>query len=426
MAYHPRERGAGRGGLDRRTFLFRSAAVAAVAAGGSSALLAACGGDGGSGGSSSSGAGASPVKLSRPDDPATLPLFDDVPMIQNGLKPESGTLKLYNYAEYINPDTIAAFEDEYGVKVQITTFTTMDEAVEKLRGGSADFDVFFPTPDVIGKVVAGKLLQPINQSYITNFDNVWPSLQDPFYDKGSQYSVPYTIYTTGIAFRRDRVSDEPSALDNGYDIMWDPAYKGRVYILDDDRESLAMAMIRAGVTDINTEDQELIDQALADIIELQSAVDIKKGIEAYQRIPDGTATVHQAWSGDAVNAQYYLPDGGDVATIGYWYPHDEVGVVGSDTLAIPASAQKPVLAHLFLDYMLSEDGAISNYSWLGYQPPQNSLDPDTVISEGYVPEHLADAIVREEDFKKGVQILQLTRDGEAMWDEAWSKFTAGA
>jgi spermidine/putrescine transport system substrate-binding protein len=426
MAYHPRERGRG-GEFDRRTFLLRSAAVAAFAAGGGSALLAACGGDddGGASGSGSS-ADAGPVKLSRPDDPATLPLFDDIPPIDDGLDPESGTLKLFNYAEYINPDTVAAFEDEYGVKVEITTFTTMDEAVEKLRTGGTKFDVFFPTPDVIGKVVAGKLLQPINKAYITNFANVWPALQDPFYDKGSQYSVPYTLYTTGVAFRRDRVTTEPAALASGYDILWDPEYKGRTYILNDDREALGMALIRAGVTDVNTEDQALIQQALADLNELASAVDVKTGIEAYQRIPDGTATVHQAWSGDAVNAQYYLPDGGDVATIGYWYPHDQGGVIGSDTLAIPANAEKPVLAHLFLNYMLSEEGALDNYSWLGYQPPQNALDPETVVADGYVPEHLADAIVREEDFVKGVQLLQLSREGEATWDNAWSEFTTGA
>ena len=60
------------------------------------------------------------MKLSRPDDPATLPTFDDVPAIEDGLSPESGTLKVYNYEEYISPDVVAAFEEQYGVKVEIT------------------------------------------------------------------------------------------------------------------------------------------------------------------------------------------------------------------------------------------------------------------------------------------------------------------
>jgi spermidine/putrescine transport system substrate-binding protein len=420
MAYHPRER-RHPGGLDRRTFLLRSAAFGAFVAGGGSALLAACGGDDADG----TGA-ASAVKLSRPDDPATLPLFDDVPAIADGLEPESGTLKLFNYAEYINPDTVKAFEDEYGVTVDITTFQTMDAAVERLRAGTADFDVFFPTPDVIGKVVAGKLLQPLNKSYLTNFENVWATLQDPFYDQGSRYSVPYTLYTTGIAFRRDRVTTEPADLDNGYDLLWDEQYRGRVYLLEDDREALGMALLRRGERDVNTEDVALLTAAREDLQELFGAVDVKVGIEAYDRIPNGSATVHQAWSGDAVNAQYYLPEGGDPAVIGFWYPADVGGVIGSDSLAIPRAAAHPVLAHHFLNFMLDADHAVDNYSWLGYQPPQNSLDPETLVADEYVPEHLSPAIVRPEDFDRGVQLLQLSREGEAAWDSAWSEFSTGA
>ena len=66
--------------------------------------------------------------------------------------------------------------------------------------------MYFPTPDIIGKLVAGKLLQPLNRSYLPNLANVWDSLQDPFYDKGSVYTVPYTVYTTGIGYRTDAVA----------------------------------------------------------------------------------------------------------------------------------------------------------------------------------------------------------------------------
>jgi spermidine/putrescine transport system substrate-binding protein len=419
MTYHPRERKPS--GMDRRTFLRTSGAFAALAAAGPT-LLAACGS---SGSNSGSGSTASTVKLSRPDNPATLPLFSDVPMIKDGLHPEQGTLQIYNYADYINPDVVKAFEKQYGVNVSITTFNTMTEAVEKLRSGGTQFDVFFPTPDVIGKVVAGKLLQPLNKSYIPSLKNVWPTLQDPFYDKGSQYSVPYTTYTTGIAYRRDRVTTEPSKLANGYDILWDKQYAGKVNILDDNREPLAMAMLRRGFTDVNTEDPKVIDKARADLVTLADAVNVKVDIQAYTKIPEGSSTVHEAWSGDAVNAQAYLPKGVSVDVVGYWYPHDKGGVVGSDTIAVVNGAKHPVLAHEFLEFMLQTKNAVNNYSWLGYQPPQNSLDPNKVIADGYVPQHLADAIVRPEDFDKGYQLLQLTREGEQLWDSAWSKFTAG-
>src|SRR5262245_26291186 len=68
------------------------------------------------------------VVLSRPDHPTTLKLYPDVPAIADGLSPETGgTLKLFNYAEYISPDVIKKFGKDHNVGVEVTTFTTQDE-----------------------------------------------------------------------------------------------------------------------------------------------------------------------------------------------------------------------------------------------------------------------------------------------------------
>jgi len=412
MTFHPRERQ-----VPRRLFI-RWGAYGVAAAGLSPAVLAACGG-GDEGAGSSEG-----VKLSRPDDPATLPTFDDVEAIADGLSPETGTLRVYNYEEYIAPEVVAAFEQEFGVSVEITTFTSMDEAVAKLASGEVAFDVFFPTPDVVGKLAAGKLLQPLNKTYLGNLENVWESLRDPFYDQGSVFTVPYTLYTTGIGYRIDAVAKTPEDYDNPYDIFWDPANAGQVYVLEDDREVFAMALLRADPdVDVNTEDADLIAGALADVSELTELVKVKVGSQAYTVLPEKRTWVHQAWSGDAINAQYYLPEGETIDNIGYWA--NPQGVIGSDTIAVLRSATKPVLAHAFLNFLLDTDRALENYGWLGYQPPQLSLQPDQVVADEYVPAHLATAVIRAEDFEAGQQLLQLTLEGERIWDDAWSTFTAG-
>ena len=420
MTFHPRERPV-RPGIDRRTFLRRSAFGAAAVTLGPS-LLAACGGDDGGGG----GGGGEAVALSRPDNPVTLPTFDDIPMIADGLDPEAGPLKIYNYAEYIAPRTLRGFREEYGVEVEVTTFTSMDEAVARLSGGQADFDLFFATTDVIGKVATGRLLQPLNPSYLGNSGNVWEQLQDPFYDVGAVYSRPYTMYTTGIGYRIDRVTQAPDAYDNPYDIFWDGAYSGDLYLLEDDREVLGMAMLRAGQTDVNTEDAAAVDAALADVLELADAVNPRIGVEAYTVLPEGRATVHQAWAGDVVNAQYYLPEGESIENIGFWYPAEGGGMIGSDQMTVLAGAASPVLAHLFIDYVLDADHAHTNFEWLGYQPPQTSIDPASVVADGLVPAHLDTTVIRPEDFDTGHQLLQLSLAGERLWDDAWSTFTAGA
>ena len=420
MTFHPRERPTFRV-IDRRAFLRRSAYGAAALAVGPS-LLAACGGDDASGG----GGGGEQVQLSRPDNPVTLPTFDDIPMIEDGLDPESGPLKIYNYAEYIAPQTIRGFKQEYGVDVEVTTFASMDEAIARLSGGQADFDLFYATTDVIGKATVGRLLQPLNPSYLGNSGNIWEQLQDPFYDVGAQYSRPYTLYTTGIGYRIDRVDQPPDGYDNPYDILWDAQYAGDLFLLEDDREVLGMAMLRAGQTDVNTEDAEQVDAALADVLELASAVNPRIGVEAYTVLPEGRATIHQAWSGDVVNAQYYLPEGESIENIGYWYPSEGGGMIGSDQMTVLKGAANPVLAHLFIDYLLDADNAHTNFEWLGYQPPQTSIDPASVVADGLVPAHLDTTVIRPEDFETGHQLLQLSLAGERMWDDAWSQFTAGA
>jgi len=415
MAFHPRER---RGHGPARRDVLRAGMYTALGTAAASPLLAACGG-GGSGASSS----ATPFELSRPDNPVRLPLHSDIPAIGDGLRPETGTLKVLNYAEYNGPDVLKAFEKEYGVKVEVTTFVSMDEGVQKLNTPGARFDVFYPTSDVIAKVAVGKLLQPLNKSYLPNVRNIWDQLQDPFYDQGAQYSVAHTLYTTGVLYRADRVSSVPA---NGYDLLWDANHKGKIYLLDDDRETLGMAMLRKGLTDVNTEDPAVIDAARADLEELIGLVNVKIGATQYSMVPEGAATIHQAWSGDAINAQYYLPEGVSTDVLGWWFPEDRKGAIGNDTIAVAAAAEHPVLAHHFINFMLDNDNSIADFAYTGYQTPINALNPEQMLADEYVTENLVGAVIRPEDFEVGLQLLQLSPPGERLWDDAWARFRAGA
>src|SRR6185437_11013477 len=182
----------------RRSFIKRAGGTAAALS--IPGLLAACGSttpvapsaggnsgasSGASSGSSSAaatGKGPGGLPLARPDSPLTLPIYSDNKAIASGMQPEKGPLQLYNWIEYINPAVVKAFEKKYNVKVQISTFNTIDEAVAKLDSGAVQFDVFVPELVYLEQLVVGKILQPINLSYIPNLKaNVWPSLHSPWY-----------------------------------------------------------------------------------------------------------------------------------------------------------------------------------------------------------------------------------------------------
>jgi spermidine/putrescine transport system substrate-binding protein len=431
MASHPRERGSRP--LSRRDFLRNSALAGAALSVGGSALLAACSSSGSTASSgpkttaSKVGGCGQPPKLSRQNDPATLPICK-TPAIADNLPAEKGTLKVFNYADYLGPDAIAAFQKQYNCKIEVTAFDSMDDAVSKLQANTAKFDITNVSPDRIGTLVATEDLQPLNHSYIPNFANLWESVRDPFYDKGSRYSIPYTVYTTGVGYRVDKIdpADDPYKLKDGTDLLYNPKYKGRTWVLDDDREALSMAMLRLGITDVNTEDPALISKAGDELIKLINLVNIKVGIQDYTKLPEGQAWVHQAWSGDMINAVSNLPQGVKPSVLGYWFQPNGKGLIQNDMMCIPKSAEHPVLAHHFLNFLLDPKNAILNFNGIGYQQPLDALDPASFVTQGLVPENLKTALVRPTDFSSAYEELQLSPTGDRAWQAEWRKFTSGA
>jgi spermidine/putrescine transport system substrate-binding protein len=421
---HPRERP-----TTRRQFLIR-AGMTVGALSGADALLSACGGAAQSAattGTSTSGVlmGPGGIPLARRDHPVTLPLYGDNPVIASGKDLEAGPLELFNWDAYINPATVKAFEKEFKVKVNVTTFENEEEAVKKLTTGKVHPDVWWATVDYVSRAVAGKLIQPINHSYLPNLKNVWPALQNPYYDQHSRYTVPYATYTTGIAWRTDKVQKAPSDFANPYDIFWDShQYAGKIAILDDQREALGMTLLRRQFYDINTEDPKEIDRAEKDLSQLTSVANIKVNVNDYTDLPSGKTYISQAWSGDIAGAPYYLPKGVKPTVLGYWRP-DNHAATQNDMITILRGAKHPVLAHAFLNFMLDNKNGIDNFSWNGYIPPLTAIDPNKLVAQGYIPANLASTIVRESDFKKGVTIDALTTKGQALWQNAWSTFTAG-
>ncbi len=427
MAHHPRQNWdpiSKRRIYSRREFLWRAGALG-LSLPAMSAVLAACGD-----GSSSGGAGE--VVIGTPSNPATQPLLSDNPMIESGLSPEAGPLKIYNWADYINPDTITAAEEALGVDIEYTTYFNEEEALAKLISGEVQFDVFFPVASSIAKVVAGQLIQPINHDYIPNLANVWDQLADPYYDKGSLYSVPYTVYQTGIAWRTDQVDSADVETDNPYDVFWNPKYKGITGLYEDFRETLTMAMFRAGSQDPKAASQAEVDAAADSLLELVDLMNIRYTIDgAYSGIPEGRYGLHMSWSGDIVAAPYYYPEDGDPSVTRYLWPAHSSGSVkgniANDTITVLKGAQSPVLAHQFLDFMLNEDNALENFGWNGYQPPQKGLDVNLFVTDEWVPEYLSSAVVLPEDFDnpRGDVPTQLGAEKEKMWLDAWARVQAG-
>jgi spermidine/putrescine transport system substrate-binding protein len=392
------------GRLSRRAVL----RAAGVLAGG--AALAACG------------------RGSRPERPTggggLLPRHADL-AVDPGRPVERGaTLRIYEWRDYLSADVVDAFARRHAaadVRVEIESFTTMAEAVARLRGPDGGFDVFFPTIDALPGLVRGRLLRPLTQELLPGLRNLWPFFRaedGPFYDVGQRYSVPYTVYSTGIGWRRDLVrrDEAPDRLDDPYDAYWNPRYRGAVGIYDDYREGIGLALLRRG-HDPNASEAAKIDDAVDDLVQMAEAVDVEVSTEgAYDELQTGEYAIQQSWSGDLLSAKrfgsYAADAAGDVA---FTWPRG--GIVGCDLTAICARGENPVLAHAFVDHLLDVGVAMENFRWNGYQPPVGEEPP-------LAPAYLSDAVLAPEDLSTGRFLRPLEPEADARWRLGWQRFMA--
>jgi len=118
-------------------------------------------------------------------------------------------------------------------------------------------------------------------------------------------------------------------------------------------------------------------------------------------------------------AESYMPKGVPVEVVGYWFPRDGKGPIANDTNTVLRSASSPVLAHLFLNYMLDEPVVLENISWNGYMQPVTTITPQLLVKEQILPQSLMSTAVVPSDFRRGIGELQLPVDADALWQQAY-------
>jgi spermidine/putrescine transport system substrate-binding protein len=435
---HPEERQ----GFNRREFL-RRAAVAGVAVPSLSAILAACGSGAesnvaASGGGSGSGTanafgtggiGGAPYPLARPEAPVTWNIIN--PMVASETPPETGaTLKVLRWPYYLDNSVVKAFEKKYSCTVEITEFSDMDKGLAKINAGG-DFDILFGMNVwAVGRSIAAGLLRPYNHDYLSNFKgNVWDSFQSPFYDQESRYTIPYSVWSTGIFWRNDKLNIDPASMSNPYDVFFDNPPPGKTHLLANAQDVLAMPMFHDGLTDVNVTDPTIINKAKDDIAGIAQKVGgLSYDHVDYTDVPDGTAWLHQSWSGNASDAVVFLSDLSQADVLSYYWPGSDghPANVDNDVVVLLQQGKNPVLAHLLADWLYDAQNALTNFKvTTGYQMAVKTMTPEAMVNSGIVPDHLSTVIVSEEDFKKGSRELELAPDVDALWQSAFRQLQSG-
>jgi spermidine/putrescine-binding protein len=355
----------------RREFLARVAAFGATAA--LTQLLVACG----QAGSSPSPAPATPAATTTAEaTPSAAPT--PVPT------PES-ELFVYNWDSYIGEETVAKFEEKYGIKVTYDNFPDESTQITKIGKDGGGYDVSYPASTWMPSFIADGVVRPLDHSLIPNLKNLLAAWQSPGYDPGNQYSVPNAWWTTGYAWDP---RDIKGALTSWAE-LWDPSRDNRMEMLDDLRECFAAGAFRLSLSP-NTTDLAELDQILQ-LLEEQKPLIRKYTTDHINDMINGVVDMAHCWSGDWVQMTYEKP------RIKYVIP-SEGSIKGNDVMVVFSGAQHPIAAHLWIDFNLDADISAENTNWIGYMGPNEAALPKI---ESYIrdepllnppPEELAELI----------------------------------
>jgi spermidine/putrescine transport system substrate-binding protein len=361
--------------------------------------------------------------------------------IRSGLPVERDTtLRVYEWKDYLASNVLDAFTRRHAsanVHVHVESFQRIDEAMARLREPGAAFDVFFPTIDVLPDLVRAGILRPLNHDYLPNIANLWSWFSArgrPTYDPDLTYTIPYTVYSSGVGWRDDLVApaDAPVSTDP-FAILWDGRYRGRLGIYDEYLEALSLALLREGVVDLRAATDPQLARAADSLEEAVRDAGVRFTLDgAEEGLPDGEFVAHQAWSGDVLTAPRYAVEddprsGARVARqLRYRAPAGPGLVVGCDLTAICAQGRNPVLAHTFLNHLLDFDTAMDNFAWNGYQPPligatAGAFADPSFPWQGAFPRDLLDAVISEDAFAGGQMLVGFGPSEQARWLDQWNR-----
>jgi spermidine/putrescine transport system substrate-binding protein len=319
-----------------------------------------------------------------------------------------GELNVYNWDAYIGEKTVSAFEAKYKVKVHYTKFPDAETALAKIRsdGKGAGFDIFYPTSVDVPALVTDKVIQPLKLDLIPNAANLGAQWQNPGYDTGNANSMPYMWWTTGFCWNGDKIKDDLTS----WESLWNPAYRGKLMMLDDIRETFAVAAFRLGL-DANTKSEADLDK-MVQLLEEQKPLVRTYTTDDIGTMNSGQTIIAHAWSGDV----YQMYD--DVPNVKYVIPK-EGAVRGSDTMVVPSGAPHPIAANLWIDFNLDAKVSADNTNYIGY------MGPNAAAMEFIKPEILADPTVNPDIalLDKLVELLDLGADLDK-YTQRWNALKA--
>ncbi|MFR9649595.1 MAG: ABC transporter substrate-binding protein [Rikenellaceae bacterium] len=312
-------------------------------------------------------------------------LFFSLLTLQTFAAPRENTLKIYNWADYIDEGLVDEFviwyKEQTGEDVSIIyqTYDLNEVALAKIERAKADYDLICPSDYIIERMINMELLLPIDKDFGTTpnyIDNVSPYMNERFRVMNRpgmdvcDYATPYMWSTMGLLYNTRTVTREEV---QSWGILWDTKYKNRILMKDDSRHIYGLTRLYINQDKIaegellediaNDNSQEAIDQVEKALTLVRSNI---AGFEmdfGKEMMTKEKADISIQYLGDAVWARR---EGAEMGVKLDFVVPTEGSIMFIDAWVIPKYAENVKAASYFINFMCRPDNAVRNMDYVGY------------------------------------------------------------
>lgn len=334
------------------------------------------------------------------------------------------TLKVYNWADYIDEDVLVEFQDWYkeqtGEEVEVIyqLFDINEIMLAKIERGKEDYDVVCPSEYIIERMLRNDLLLPIERDFgdTPNYIdvNISPYIIDRFNmidgsgKNANDYAVGYMWGTTGILYNTNYVTREEAS---SWAVLHNEKFRKKIFIKDAFRDVYGPILIylkgdelQKGTITADKLMYDASDESIALVEEfLKKAKRLVAGWEAdfgKEMMTKEKAYINLTWSGDAVWA---IEEAAEVGVpLDYIVPK-EGSNVWFDGWVIPKYAVNTKAARYFINFMCRPDIALRNMDAIGYVSAVASPE----VLEAKIDDSLDEAIDASYFFGEGAESVKI-------------------
>jgi spermidine/putrescine transport system substrate-binding protein len=336
--------------------------------------------------------------------------------------PAKDQLHLYNWNNYIAPETVKRFEESCKCEVVQTYYSDNEELLAKLAAGAKGYDILVPTSNAVQSLIKGGQLKPIDKALLPNLKNINAAYLNTAFDPGNKYSVPYAMSLTVIGYNDQKIKELGVPTDT-WAVIFDPRYleklKGRVTVLDSSGELFAAALKYLGYS-ANDVDPKHWDEAAALIKKAKPYWAAFNASSYIKELTVGNIWLVHGYSNDIFQANLDAQAAGRPFHILHGMPK-EGAVLAVDNMVIHKSAPRTDLALKFMNFMLEGKNSAELTNLIG------SGNPNSEAMQYIKPDILKNPVIFPDKavIPKLEQLQDLTVAQRRLRSKLWTEIKAG-